>query len=853
MTDSFTEKEEDEEVRFKYRKPEGRSAKPQSYRFSTESLQPIPVQEGNSFDIKNHEGMDENDESSLGTAEQVLHDVGMMLNGRNTENQVTFVHNPRRKVQNTVHHRKARSYQPYEEHRLYNLYHDHMDHMGRIVPNNRNVQFVVPPPQYQTNTYQANRPTSHNHQHRQRRLFSSLLKMDGLRSPFKNVGRNYDQKRFKQQSRYEPEEVVRRQDGPVATEHPQFWPVDTYNEHEMDNLEITDMNYDERRHKLPERHTMIEPRKHSRNMYEPNDEQRHERTYNHNRAQHQVHHPQRRVNINKDQERKKGFYYHFESPDHPARSPKDEYYYGRHKDRPSDIPPNMYIYGEGPVHPVEVPKELQEYDPNENKEEVYPVDKEFDSPQDGRQEKEPFVKERGFGPEPFRGAFPGIPKDPALRRFRLRSGWVIEIIAGGFRAIKDERTENGWRHVYARIYREAPDGSAGRSIWMFQSEYEPPEDDHSPPPEYLQHVTNTNSNRPRRRHKRHVSLMSQHSQHWFTSHLSSFSTSGSPANREELDEIYGEPVAKPRMGGRIPFVKNVDPETIKSPHREPVEGRSIHTDGPNFRPRNGPPVRLGHMNPDSGNNKRYDNRNGGFPHRDSHAAPHRNRNPMNGGGGFNGFRRPQMNQFVRNNNMQSPRLPMRSPPHAKPQTQEQKPAPGDQFMTDQDIFDKVSIPKHAPKKIQPKAEKPPVAKSDFMSDSDIFDELPKITIPTKKVVEAKQAQEIEKPQQNKEGKEEEPSQEDIEKEGYPENGGVFADPDDAPVCLQFPETGPCKAYIRRWYYDPRKTECFTFIFGGCEGNKNSFETKEECMKTCAESDKGKKQTMSSKFYMTTRL
>ena len=51
-------------------------------------------------------------------------------------------------------------------------------------------------------------------------------------------------------------------------------------------------------------------------------------------------------------------------------------------------------------------------------------------------------------------------------------------------------------------------------------------------------------------------------------------------------------------------------------------------------------------------------------------------------------------------------------------------------------------------------------------------------------------------------------------------------------CEAPPETGLCKAYFRRWYYDAESNECKTFIYGGCGGNGNNYRNKEDCERTC---------------------
>ncbi|KAG8131489.1 putative Kunitz-type serine protease inhibitor 4 protein [Naja naja] len=52
-------------------------------------------------------------------------------------------------------------------------------------------------------------------------------------------------------------------------------------------------------------------------------------------------------------------------------------------------------------------------------------------------------------------------------------------------------------------------------------------------------------------------------------------------------------------------------------------------------------------------------------------------------------------------------------------------------------------------------------------------------------------------------------------------------------CLLHPDPGPCSGYFPRFYYDPVSNECQMFIYGGCQGNANRFETKDECQRTCS--------------------
>ncbi|XP_013881356.1 WAP, Kazal, immunoglobulin, Kunitz and NTR domain-containing protein 2 [Austrofundulus limnaeus] len=44
--------------------------------------------------------------------------------------------------------------------------------------------------------------------------------------------------------------------------------------------------------------------------------------------------------------------------------------------------------------------------------------------------------------------------------------------------------------------------------------------------------------------------------------------------------------------------------------------------------------------------------------------------------------------------------------------------------------------------------------------------------------------------------------------------------------------GPCKVYEPRWAYSSTSQACQTFIYGGCEGNDNNFNSKETCEEMC---------------------
>ncbi|XP_072012823.1 amyloid beta precursor like protein 2 isoform X2 [Engystomops pustulosus] len=70
----------------------------------------------------------------------------------------------------------------------------------------------------------------------------------------------------------------------------------------------------------------------------------------------------------------------------------------------------------------------------------------------------------------------------------------------------------------------------------------------------------------------------------------------------------------------------------------------------------------------------------------------------------------------------------------------------------------------------------------------------------------------------------------------PSNGRTLSDKeiitDVKAVCSQEAVTGPCRAMFPRWYFDINQKKCVRFIYGGCGGNRNNFQSEEYCMAVC---------------------
>ncbi|KAL1512853.1 hypothetical protein ABEB36_002368 [Hypothenemus hampei] len=66
--------------------------------------------------------------------------------------------------------------------------------------------------------------------------------------------------------------------------------------------------------------------------------------------------------------------------------------------------------------------------------------------------------------------------------------------------------------------------------------------------------------------------------------------------------------------------------------------------------------------------------------------------------------------------------------------------------------------------------------------------------------------------------------------------GVCVKPQGIERCNLPKVNGSCEGYFLQWYYDKQSRHCSQFVYGGCLGNNNKFETREECTELCSKDD-----------------
>ena len=54
----------------------------------------------------------------------------------------------------------------------------------------------------------------------------------------------------------------------------------------------------------------------------------------------------------------------------------------------------------------------------------------------------------------------------------------------------------------------------------------------------------------------------------------------------------------------------------------------------------------------------------------------------------------------------------------------------------------------------------------------------------------------------------------------------------ADICTISKDPGPCTDYEPVWYFEPNSRTCRRFLYGGCEGNGNRFDSRLACEESC---------------------
>ncbi|XP_037082324.1 tissue factor pathway inhibitor-like [Pollicipes pollicipes] len=60
----------------------------------------------------------------------------------------------------------------------------------------------------------------------------------------------------------------------------------------------------------------------------------------------------------------------------------------------------------------------------------------------------------------------------------------------------------------------------------------------------------------------------------------------------------------------------------------------------------------------------------------------------------------------------------------------------------------------------------------------------------------------------------------------------------ADICTLPAEVGDCRAALPRYFFDPKSSQCKEFTYGGCGGNRNNFQTLEDCEQKCRSDQRG---------------
>lgn len=53
------------------------------------------------------------------------------------------------------------------------------------------------------------------------------------------------------------------------------------------------------------------------------------------------------------------------------------------------------------------------------------------------------------------------------------------------------------------------------------------------------------------------------------------------------------------------------------------------------------------------------------------------------------------------------------------------------------------------------------------------------------------------------------------------------------ACQLLPDSGPCRMYLERFYFNAQTGQCQKFVYGGCQGNSNNFQDESSCLQACS--------------------
>ncbi|KAH8036910.1 hypothetical protein HPB51_006971 [Rhipicephalus microplus] len=56
--------------------------------------------------------------------------------------------------------------------------------------------------------------------------------------------------------------------------------------------------------------------------------------------------------------------------------------------------------------------------------------------------------------------------------------------------------------------------------------------------------------------------------------------------------------------------------------------------------------------------------------------------------------------------------------------------------------------------------------------------------------------------------------------------------EDNSICNKDFDSGPCFSSMPKYYYRTETKKCEMFVYGGCEGNENRFDTQKACQEKC---------------------